>query len=348
MPIPANSQSLQDSDVQMYRLALFVASIATPLSGLIYKTGNPYVSDAWSIRFVLGGICGFIILLSYTHAAVKKNIDLYFYSLLYIFSSWTIYLFYINHFSSIYAIGFFTSIIFSTFINYRHFFYLLVYLYFSLILIIITSLMVVTPMTSPPVIIGMYILLACMISILVWSKLNVKSKLEASEKTLFTIFNESADAIYLVEPKTLAIHDMNEQGVKLSGIFSKKDAVGISIKQLFSPVDPYLLDTWIPSDLGTQGMWDGQQFLKSKNGKSLWIDIAMRPIIISGRTMISVRLSDVTRIKTAEEELAAKANQSQWINEELTRVNQQMANRETRMIELMQEVETLRKKEKTS
>ena len=334
---------MKNREIFMYRMGLIIGGIATPLTGFVFIQGNSSEFDSWGIRIILGCLCMVVVMLTFASDIIKRNLDLCFYGLLFVFQSWTNYLFYKSHFAPVYLSGIFLSVLFSVFLSYRRIAQIFLFLVFSMSCTLLFSWIVVSPQTAPSVVATMYFILTLVIGISQWTKFNIQKKLEESEASLFTVFNESTDAIYLVKPLSLDIIDANEQGVKLSASKNKSEIIGNSIKDLFAPIDPYLIGKWIPEDVDMSGLWSGQQSLRSRDGQLRWIDIAMQAMSVSGKRVLAVRLSDVTKIKSAEQELASKAQQLAWINQELTRVNQTMTTREKRMVELMQEAEELKK-----
>ena len=85
-----------------------------------------------------------------------------------------------------------------------------------------------------------------------------------------------------------------------------------------------------------------KRFLR-KDGAILHADLAVRCVRRADRTVdyLVVLIQDITERKRAEEEIKAKTEQLAQSNDELTRFNRLMSNREMRVIELKQQVNAL-------
>ncbi len=123
-------------------------------------------------------------------------------------------------------------------------------------------------------------------------------------KDLFeSIFNESTDAIFLVNPETGLTLDCNRRAVELCQVTSKNELLNtqdnILQKEPFTPEElRSILD-----EIAHNGFWSRELEYVTKKGTLFWGDIAAKPIHIAGQKMNLVRVTDITERKIAEEAL---------------------------------------------
>ncbi|MEH1826954.1 MAG: PAS domain S-box protein [Nostoc sp.] len=123
------------------------------------------------------------------------------------------------------------------------------------------------------------------------------------------IFNESADAIFLVDPQTLLTLDCNRRAVELFEAVDKTELININGQTLqLRPFTPSETDA-IVTDMQSKGVWSREIEYVTLQGKIFWGNIAAKPITVAGRTMNLVRLTDISKRKQAQEGLAKYAHE---------------------------------------
>ncbi|MFN6538534.1 MAG: PAS domain S-box protein, partial [Nostoc sp. EkiNYC01] len=130
------------------------------------------------------------------------------------------------------------------------------------------------------------------------------------------IFNESADAIFLVDPETLLTLDCNRQAVELFEAADKAELININGQTLqHRPFTTSETDA-IVIEMQTKGVWSREIEYVTLRGKIFWGNIAAKTITVAGRTMNLVRLTDIsdayrqaTQRKQAQEALAKYAHE---------------------------------------
>jgi PAS domain S-box-containing protein len=115
------------------------------------------------------------------------------------------------------------------------------------------------------------------------------------------IFNESTDAIFLVEPPpTLRILDCNQRAVELFEATSKAELIGLQgnslQKQQFTPEE--LAE--IAAELERNRLWNREIEYVTMTGKTFWGSLAAKPIQVADQAIHLVRLSDISNRKQAE------------------------------------------------
>jgi len=123
------------------------------------------------------------------------------------------------------------------------------------------------------------------------------------------IFNESADAIFLVDPQTLLTLDSNRRAVELFEAVDKTQLININGQMLqrrpFTASDTEA----IVAQMQSQGFWSREIEYVTLQGKSFWGNIAAKPITVAGNTMNLVRITDISDRKQAQEALAKYAHE---------------------------------------
>jgi PAS domain S-box-containing protein len=115
------------------------------------------------------------------------------------------------------------------------------------------------------------------------------------------IFNESTDAIFLVDNTTWLTVDCNQRAVEMFEAASKADLIGIfgnSLqKRQFTPTE--LED--LPREIQTQGFWSREIEYVTCKGRAFWASLAAKPIQISEQQNVHlVRLTDISDRRRAE------------------------------------------------
>ncbi|MEH2332662.1 PAS domain S-box protein [Nostoc sp.] len=123
-----------------------------------------------------------------------------------------------------------------------------------------------------------------------------------SRDLLEAVYNESADALFLVDVETLLIADCNDRAVKLFQASSKAELINIEGNTLQK--QPFTSDeiaTFV-EEINQQGFWSREIEYITKQGKPFWGNIAAKQITVAGTVMQLVRITDITARKHDEEE----------------------------------------------
>ncbi|MEH1920340.1 PAS domain S-box protein [Nostoc sp.] len=123
-----------------------------------------------------------------------------------------------------------------------------------------------------------------------------------SRDLLEAIYNESADALFLVDVETLLITDCNDRAVKLFAASSKAELINIEGNTLQK--QPFTSDeiATFMEEINQQGFWSREVEYITKQGKPFWGNIAAKQIRVAGTVMQLVRITDITARKHGEEE----------------------------------------------
>lgn len=114
------------------------------------------------------------------------------------------------------------------------------------------------------------------------------------------IYNESTDALFLVDTETLLNTDCNDRAVKLFEASSKAELLGINgqilQKRDFTPDE----SAAIIEEINQQGFWSREIEYLTKQGNSFWGNFAVKPITIADQEIFLVRITDISARKQSE------------------------------------------------
>jgi PAS domain S-box-containing protein len=133
------------------------------------------------------------------------------------------------------------------------------------------------------------------------------------------IFNESTDAIFLVDAQTVKTIDCNQKAVEMFAAKSKNDLIGIEghqlQKQQFSPEEIQA----IMDEMKIHGVWSREVEYKTFTGNLFWGNLAAKEITVGNQKMNLVRVSDISQRKQVETQLQETNQQLAASNAELAR-----------------------------
>lgn len=114
------------------------------------------------------------------------------------------------------------------------------------------------------------------------------------------IFNESADALFLVDAQTLLTLDCNRRAVELFEADDPSQLLGIEGHMLqryqFSPDEI----SQIVAEIRSQGFWSREIEYITCRGNCFWGNIAVKPITVAERQINLVRVTDISDRKRSE------------------------------------------------
>jgi PAS domain S-box-containing protein len=147
----------------------------------------------------------------------------------------------------------------------------------------------------------------------------VEAEILRSRDLREAIFNESADALFLVDIETVRTLDCNKRAVEMFTATNKHDLIGIEghelQKQQFTPEELKIIN----NDIESQGVWSRELEYKTFKGELFWGSLAAKQITVAGQKMNLVRVTDISQRKLAETQLQETNKQLAASNQELAR-----------------------------
>ncbi len=124
-----------------------------------------------------------------------------------------------------------------------------------------------------------------------------------SQNLLEAIFEESADALFLVDMDTLRTFDCNKKAVAMFERDDKSELIDIEGHILqarqFTPEE---LES-IATDINRTGAWSRELQYVTKSGRVFWGNLAAKQVTVGDRRVNLVRVTDIDDRKRAEQEL---------------------------------------------
>ncbi len=117
------------------------------------------------------------------------------------------------------------------------------------------------------------------------------------------IFNESTDAIFLVDAETLLTLDCNRRAVELFEASSQDELINISGHTLQRHQFTSDELAAIAEEINRQGLWSLELEYVTKRGNIFWGNLAAKEINVAGKVIHLVRVSDISKRKQTEEAL---------------------------------------------
>lgn len=117
------------------------------------------------------------------------------------------------------------------------------------------------------------------------------------------IFNESADAIFLVDSVTLLTFDCNQKAVEMFEVSDKAELINIEGNILQRYQFSKLEIEAIAADIEATGSWNREIEYVTKKGRVFWGHIVAKNVTVAGRNMNLVRVTDIDQRKRAEQQL---------------------------------------------
>lgn len=147
------------------------------------------------------------------------------------------------------------------------------------------------------------------VSHLIASGLNINDRkqselsLTQSRDLRTTIYNESTDAIFLIDPENWLIVDCNYRAMQMFEATSKESLIGVEEhtlqKQRFTNDEMKV----IAEEIQHSSFWSQEIEYITQKGNYFWGNLAVKRINIADKAMNLVRVTDISNLKHAEQEL---------------------------------------------
>ena len=202
--------------INLYRFFSLIGALTYPVFYFIFKYAYPESHDSFLLRVIISAMCFGIFFLSFS----EKIFINYLNKILYIISFSAVahftYLLWLNNFQVFYYIGFIMVVFIFSF-TFKRLTDLWIFLIFSIISIAVSSFNLLDPRDA-----SFYIfssgLLFSVISILLSNKIQAEDETSLGTYLLESLYQESPDAIIIVEKKADKILRINKRALSLFNI----------------------------------------------------------------------------------------------------------------------------------
>lgn len=150
----------------------------------------------------------------------------------------------------------------------------------------------------------------------------IESEIIRSKDLLESIFNESVDAIFLVNTETFLITDCNQRALELFEAESKDELLNIEGETLQKEAFRTGELQSIVEEIEVYGFWCKELQYVTKKGRLFWGNLAARDISVAGQIIRLVQVTDITERKLAQQALQESAVREQAIAHVLQRMRQ--------------------------
>jgi PAS domain S-box-containing protein len=130
--------------------------------------------------------------------------------------------------------------------------------------------------------------------------------LRQSERNYREIYNSANDAIFVHDPKTGNVLDVNESMLRLYG-YSREEALRLTLEDLgAAPHSEVEARRWIArAETGEAQVFEWRA--RKKSGQPFWAEVGLRNAEISGQRRVLAVVRDITERKEAEERIRQQA-----------------------------------------
>jgi PAS domain-containing protein len=267
-----------DFELLYYRILTIIGGCTPPIFGYFYKKINPNAIDPISIQLIFTALFFIAFILTF-YLSYRKYIRVFITVISYLFIVWLVIFNIINRFPSEHALTLICllSILTLWFNSIEK-----VHLYVCpLIFIIFVSVYMVTE-TQIMKQVFLYLLCAffAFSYLVARAKYKLQQKLMASEMFKRTIFEESPDALIIVDNDTDEIIECNGKAMALFNVKEKNDLIGENYYTIAGFRDYNIDISRVKSMIDSEGIWEKEFLVGSEVGKSMCNAITLKKLMI--------------------------------------------------------------------
>ncbi|MEI7670154.1 MAG: hypothetical protein WCJ33_08740, partial [Pseudomonadota bacterium] len=277
--------------INLYRLFSLIGALTYPAFYFIFKYAYPENHDSFLLRVIISAMCFGIFFLSFSEKIFINYLNRILYVISFSAVAHFTYLLWLNNFQVFYYIGFIMVVFIFSF-TFKRLTDLWIFLIFSILSIAVSSFNLLDPRDA-----SFYIfssgLLFSVISILLSNKIQAEDESSLGTYLLESLYQESPDAIIIVEKREDKILRINKKAMSLFNIDDEEKFGYHPIKEL---IGRELRKSMAILELQVNGR------------QNIWVNIARENFVIQGENYGILRILDVTEDKKLADELRLKDN----------------------------------------
>lgn len=129
-------------------------------------------------------------------------------------------------------------------------------------------------------------------------------ELEESRTRYETIFNATADALFIHDAETYNVIDINIRACNMFG-YSREEFLESEFKDICIEEEPYTYEHAYKhlKNAQTSGVQNFEWKTRNKNGENLWCDVILKSATIDGKTCVIASVRDISSRKLLEDQL---------------------------------------------
>ncbi len=131
----------------------------------------------------------------------------------------------------------------------------------------------------------------------------VEERVKKSERLLYEVFENSADALFLINVNGSILERYNQQAVLLFELEDNQKYVGLQAQNLQKHPFTEAETAGIMEQLTTQGYWSAELEYVSVKGREFWGNAAVSYISVNDQQYFLIRIRDITERKHFEQKL---------------------------------------------
>ena len=277
--------------LNLYRLFSLVGAVTYPMFYFVFNFAFPDNHDSFLLRVIMSALCLGIFFTTYTEKVFLKNLN----QILYIISFSGIahftYLLWVNQFHVFYYIGFLITVFVFSF-TFKRLNDLWMFLIFSLLAVSVSAFNILDARDAAFYIFSSGVLFS-VISILLSNKIQTDDETNLGTYLLESLYQESPDAIIIVEKKEDRILRINKKALSL---FNIDDEEKFGYHPLQELIGKDLKKSMAILELPVHGR------------QNIWVNIARENFSIQSENYGIIRILDITEDKMLADELRLKDN----------------------------------------
>jgi PAS domain S-box-containing protein len=288
----------QDNDesnkqINVYRIILLLCSTFTLLLRYLFVNESSFeVYDPLVIRVTFSGILLIIFALTFLEGFIDRIIYMNYMAFAF-YSLYSLYLIQQNNFNIEYILELIILIIIFC-LAFRNKLHINIYIGLIFLFYSLTCIIFLPSFADKFVHISLLGIISGAILIFFESRIEMEQELRVREDLLHTIFNESPDALFLIDPETSLISTCNERAMTMFEMSRRDQIIGNNLNHLFK--NPYSADAWkdFKNNFSQKKFVVQELEFEASGNKYFWGSQAITEIRVGNDKYWMVRITDIS------------------------------------------------------